>query len=166
MTKVKLIFCTLLLLGIGSNCFSQYRKNAIVLELAGKSYGYFGVSYERYLTEKIHIGGGIGMSGRPRLYYAEGWFTCYEFTIPLYGAYAFGHRKHHAISEFGTTIRGSTGPNGSTNFDEPFVFISCGYEYKGERFFFRAPLYLTYIGRNEFFPTVVPWLGLSFGMLF
>ena len=166
MIKVKFIIWSFLLSVICLNCFSQYKKNAIISELAGKSFGYFDISYERYLSERFHFGGGIGLSGRDHLYYNGGMFTRTNFTIPLYGAYAFGQKKHHAISELGTTIRGYTGPNGSLNLDGQFLFISFGYEYKGEKFIFRAPVYLAYVGSNEFFPPVMPWFGLSFGRLF
>jgi hypothetical protein len=166
MRKVKLIIWPLLLSVICLDSFSQYKKNAIVLELAGKSFGYFDISYERYFYERFHFGGGIGISKKDHLYYDGGMFTRYNFTIPLYGAYSFGQKKHHAISEFGTTIRGYTAPNGSVSIDDQFLFISIGYEFKGEKFIFRAPVYLAYIGRNEFFTSVVPWFGLSFGRLF
>jgi len=163
MIKGKFIVWTFLLSVICLNSFSQYKKNAIVLELAGKSFGYFDISYERYLSQKFHIGGGIGMSGRSQLYYNGGMFNRYNFRIPLYGAYTFGQRKHHLISEFGTSLRVLTGPNGTVSLDGQFLFISFGYEYKGEKFIFRAPVYLAYVGSTNFLPPVVPWFGLSFG---
>jgi hypothetical protein len=166
MKKVKFIIWTILLSVVCLNCFSQYKKNAIVLELAGKSFGYFDISYERYLSERFHFGGGIGMAGRSQLYYDGGMFHRYNFRTPLYGAYTFGQRKHHLISEFGTSISWFTGPNGTVNFDGQFLFISFGYEYKGEKFVFRAPVYLAYVGSNNFMPPVMPWFGLSFGKLF
>jgi len=166
MIKVKIIIWTIFLSVVCLNCFSQDKKNAVVLELAGKSFGYFDISYERYLSDRLHFGGGIGISGRSQLYYNGGMFNRTNFTIPLYGAYAFGQRKHHVISEFGISLQGFTGPNGTVSLDGQYLFISVGYEYKGEKFIFRAPVYLAYVGSNEFFPPVMPWFGLSFGRLF
>ena len=166
MIKVKFIIWTIFLSLVCLSCFAQDKKNAIVLETAGKSFGYFDISYERYISERFHLGGGIGMSGKSNLYYNGGMFTRRNITIPLYGAYAFGQKKHHFISEFGTSVRLFTGPNSTLNLDGQFLFVSFGYEYKGEKYIFRAPVYLTYVGSNEFFPPVMPWFGLSFGRLF
>jgi len=166
MIKVKFIFWLFLLSVICHNCYSQYKKNAIVFELAGKSAAYFDISYERYLSERFHFGGGIGMSNKSQLYYNGGMFTRHNFTIPLYCAYAYGKKKHHFMSEFGTILTGFTGPNGSVNFDDQYIFISFGYECKGEKYIFQAPVYLAYVGRNSFFSPVVPSFGLSFGRLF
>jgi hypothetical protein len=165
MKKIKLIIWSLLLSVACLNCFSQYRKNAIVLELAGKSFGFFDISYERSLSRKFHIGGGIGMSRKYHLYYDGGMFTRHNLRFPLYCGYAIGQKKHHAIAEIGTTIRVFTGPEDPFTFDGQDLFISAGYEYKGEKFFFRAPVYLVRMGSNEL-SVFVPWFGLSLGTQF
>ena len=162
----KLIPCFLLLSLICLNGFSQYKKNAVVLELLGKSCYYFDISYERYLTERIHIGGGIGLGGIYHLFYNGGDFHEVNFSIPIYGVYSFGQKKHRLISEMGTSIWGETVPDGFVHLTNLIPFISIGYEYKGEHYVFRVPVYFAYIGRNEFFPSVMPWIGVSFGRLF
>ena len=166
MRKGKLITSFLFLSLICLNSFSQYKKNAVVFELLGKSSYYFDISYERNLSERIHIGSGIGLAGINHLYYSGGDFHEVNFSIPIYGAYSFGQKKHRLISEIGISIRGETVPDGFAHFTDLIPFISAGYEYKGERYFLRVPVYLSYIGRNEFFPSVMPWIGVSFGRLF
>jgi hypothetical protein len=148
------------------NGISQYKKNAVVFEVLGKSCYYFDISYERNVTERIHIGSGIGFSGIYHLYYSGGDFHEVNFSIPIYGAYSFGQKKHHLISEIGTSILGNTTPYSFLSLSDVTPFISVGYEYKGEHYVFRVPVYFAYIGRNEFFPSVMPWIGVSFGRLF
>ena len=148
------------------NSYPQYKKNAVVIELLGKSSYYFDISYERNLSERIHIGGGIGTSGIDHLDFNGGTFNRLNFSIPLYGAYSFGQKRHRIISEIGASIFGNTTPDSFLSFSDVTPFIWIGYEYKGEHYVFRVPVYFAYIGRNEFFPSVMPWLGVSFGRLF
>lgn len=165
--NAKEILLSILLSVVVSNSFSQYKKNAAILEIAGKSFTIFDVSYERYFSEKFHLGTGLGIGQRSNLVYGNGTFIKrFNFTIPVYGAYAFGLKKHHAISEFGLCFQGTYDTEFKTNFNEKIPFISIGYEFKSEGFIFRAPLYLAYIGDNDFLPSVVPWLGLSVGIPF
>jgi hypothetical protein len=166
MRKSKLIPLFLLLCAICLSGFSQYKKNAVVFEVLGKSRYYFDISYERNLSERIHIGGGVGTSGIDHLDYSGGSFNRLNFSIPLYGAYSFGQKKHRLISEIGASILGNTTPNNFLSLSDVTPFISVGYEYVGEHYVFRVPVYCAYIGRNEFFPSVMPWIGVSFGRLF
>jgi Protein of unknown function (DUF3187). len=148
------------------NGFSQYKKNAFVFEVLGKSCYYFDISYERNVTERIHIGSGIGLAGIHHLYYIGGDFHKVSYSIPIYVAYSFGQKKHRLISEIGMSILGNTTPYSLLSFSDVTPFISAGYEYKGEHYVFRVPVYFAYVGRNEFFPSVMPWIGVSFGRLF
>ena len=166
MRKRKLIPWFLLLSLICQEWFFQYKKNAVILEVLGKSCYYFDISYERNVTERIHIGTGIGLGGIYHLYYNGGDFHEVNFSIPIYGAYSFGQKKHRLITEIGMSILGNTTPYSLLSFSDVTPFISAGYEYKGEHYVFRVPVYFAYIGRNEFFPSVMPWIGVSFGRLF
>jgi len=166
MRKSKLIPLFLFLSAICLNCLSQYKKNAVVFELLGKSSYYFDISYERNLSERIHLGSGIGLAGIYHLYYSGGEFHEVNFSIPIYGAYSFGQKKHHLLSEIGMSVWGNTVHDGFVYFTDLIPFISAGYEYKGVHYVFRVPVYFAYIGRNEFFPSVMPWIGVSFGRLF
>jgi hypothetical protein len=166
MRKRKLTIMFFLLPLICLNSYPQYKKNAVVIELLGKSCYYFDISYERNLTERIHIGGGIGTSGIDHLDFNGGTFNRLNFSIPLYGAYSFGQKRHRIISEIGMSILGNTTPYNFLSLSDVTPFISVGYEYKGEHYVFRVPVYFAYIGRNEFFPSVMPWIGVSFGRLF
>jgi len=166
MRKSKLIPLFLLLSAICLSGFSQYKKNAVVFEVLGKSYYYFDISYERNVTERMHIGSGIGFAGIHHLYYSGGDFHEVNFSIPIYVAYSFGQKKHRLISEIGTSIWGNTTPHSFLSLSDVIPFISAGYEYKGEKYVFRVPVYFAYVGKNEFFSSVMPWIGVSFGRLF
>jgi hypothetical protein len=163
---IKLIIWTIMFSFVSLNCFSQYKKNALVLDLAGKSFYYFDISYERYLSEKFHLGAGAGLAGISTLYKNSD-EKAMEFNIrfPVYGAYAFGKKKHHAISEFGLTIDGLFCSFGSS-ISSLWPFISIGYEFKGDNMIIRIPVYLGYIGKNEWYLSVMPWAGLSIGVPF
>ncbi len=146
--------------------FSQYKKNAIVLELAGKSYYYFDLSYERFLSEKFHLGLGAGMGNINSLFiWQYGRILEYNFRFPIYGGYAFGEEKHHIITEFGVTIQDKCYSRGSSDINfQPF--IAFGYEFKGSNIIIRVPGYLLYIGKSEFSPIIMPWGGVSIGVPF
>jgi hypothetical protein len=166
MRNSKLINLFFFLFLICLNGLSQYKKNAVVFEALGKSTYYFDISYERNLSERFHIGSGLGLSGINHLYNNGRYFRKMNFSIPIYGAYSFGQKKHRLISEMGMSIWGNTVNDGFLNFSDLIPFVSGGYEYKGEHYVFRVPVYFAYIGRNEFFPAIMPWIGVSFGRLF
>lgn len=163
---IKLIIWIAIYSMVCLNSFSQYKKNVVVLDLAGKSFYYFDISYERYLSEKFHLGAGAGLAGISTLYLNPDEMAR-EFNIrfPVYVAYALGKKKHHAISELGLTIDCIFSSFGSY-VSSLWPFISIGYEYKGDKVIIRVPVYLGYIGENEWYPSVMPWAGLSIGVPF
>jgi hypothetical protein len=163
---IKLILVTAICSAVSLNSYSQYKKNAVVLDLAGKSFYYFDITYERYLSEKFHLGAGAGLAGISTLYKNSD-EKAMEFNIrfPIYGAYALGKKKHHIISEFGLTIDALFCSFGSS-ISSLWPFISIGYEFKGDNMIIRIPVYLGYIGKNEWYPSVMPWAGLSIGVPF
>ncbi len=151
---------------VSLNSYSQYNKNAVVLDLAGKSFYYFDITYERYLSEKFHLGAGAGLAGISTLFKnADEKATEFNIRFPVYGAYVLGKKKHRVISELGLTIDSFICSFGSS-ISSLWPFISIGYEFKGDNMFLRIPVYLGYIGKNEWFPSVMPWAGLSIGVPF
>jgi hypothetical protein len=165
--KTKGLFLAIIFSLICLNSFPQCKKNAIVAEFLGKSMYYFDISYERYLCEKLHLGAGFGMSGISTLYISSTEsFNELNFSVPVYGTYDFGKRKNHIISEFGLTFIGQTTYDGKALIINQFPFISIGYEWKWTNYLLRLPVYLGYVGSNEFFPAIMPWIGISFGRLF
>ena len=166
MKNVRFLILMILFSHLSIAGFTQYKKNAVVAEIAGKSFSFFGLEYERFLTERFRIGTGIGIGSKEQLVYGNGdTFDRYNFSVPVYGVYAWGRKKHHAITEFGFTLRGVTGPVTKASFDEFYPYVSYGYEFKSDIFVFRIPVYLCYVGSSDFFPAVIPWLGLSFGVV-
>lgn len=163
---IKLIVLTAICLVICLNSYSQYKKNVVVLDLAGKSFYYFDISYERYLSEQFHLGAGAGLAGISSLYINQNEIVKeFKIRFPIYGAYAFGKKKHHVLSEYGLTLDGSFSSYRSL-ISDLWPFISLGYEFKGDNIIFRVPVYLAYIGENEWFPAIVPWVGFSIGVPF
>lgn len=162
---IKLIITVFVFSALWLNSFSQFRKNAVVLDIAGKAFSIYDISYERYLTEKLHFGVGIGLEAISKVYYTGGETTNLDFRFPLYGAYSFGKKKHHVITELGVTFEEHFMTHAGINSDL-WPFISCGYEFRGSRIIFRVPVYLTYVGQNAWWPSVLPWAGLSIGMPF
>jgi len=61
--KTKFIIWVFVFSAVCLNGFSQYKKNAVVLELAGKAFSFYDISYERYLSERLHLGAGVGLEG-------------------------------------------------------------------------------------------------------
>jgi len=163
---LKLIIWTAIYSLVCLNCYSQYKKNAVVLDLAGKSFYYFDITYERYLSEKFHLGAGAGLAGISTLYKNPD-EKAMELNVrfPIYGAYALGKKRHHLISELGITIDALFCSFGSS-ISSLWPFISIGYEFKGDNIIIRVPVYLGYIGKNEWYPNVMPWAGLSIGVPF
>jgi hypothetical protein len=162
----RILIWTIIVSMVSLNSFSQYKKNALVLDLAGKSFYYFDISYERYLSEKFHLGAGAGLAGISILYKnPDESFKEFNIRFPVYGAYAFGKKKHHVISELGLTLECVFSSAGSS-VSSLWPFFSIGYEFKGEKIIIRVPVYLVYIGENEWYPGVVPWAGVSIGVPF
>jgi hypothetical protein len=162
----RLMFWTALFSMFCLNSFSQYKKNAVMLDLAGKSFYYFDISYERYLSLQFHLGVGAGLAGISTLYKSQDEKTTeVNLRFPVYGGYSFGKNRHHIITEIGLTIDGSF-----SSFESSVLsiwpFISAGYEFKADKIIFRVPVYLGYIGKNEWYPPVMPWVGVSIGVPF
>jgi hypothetical protein len=145
--------------------FSQFKKNAVVLEIAGKAFSYYDISYERYLSAKFHLGVGVGLEGISKGLSQTGEHTDFDFRFPVYGAYTFGKKKHHVMTEIGMTFE-EHWHTGIGIITDLWPFISGGYEYRGKKIFIRVPVYLTYVGPNEWWPSVLPWAGLSIGVPF
>lgn len=138
----------------------------MVLDLAGKTVYYFDISYERYLSEKFHLGAGAGLAGISTLYRTSSEkATELNVRFPIYCGYSWGKKRNHMTSELGLTIDSNLGSFGSYILSL-WPFISVGYEFKGDKVIIRVPVYLGYVGKNEFFPALLPWAGLSIGVPF
>ena len=171
MRKLMVLFWCIALITICFNGLCQYKKNAIVLELLGKSVIPFDLSYERYFSERFLIGGGIGMPTKTKFQdispVGNGTLTpnFYTFDVPVYCGYSFGQKKHHLNSELGIAFVLST-ENKHANLLGTLPFISLGYEFKGENYVFSIPVYFALRDAYNDSRQIVPWIGLSLGRLF
>jgi len=162
----KFILCTAVLTVICLNSFPQYKKNAVILDLAGKSLYYFDIAYERYLVENFHFGAGAGLAGISYMYINEVEKELdLNLRFPIYCGYSFGKKRHHAIAETGFTLDCINCFSGNSDISL-WPFISVGYEYRGSRIIIRVPVYAIYVGPNEWWPPVWPWAGVSIGVPF
>ena len=166
MKKELILMAFIFFLFFNPHSYPQYKKNSLTLEVLGKSLIFCDISYSRYLSEKFQIGAGLGLQSIGKLSSIDGTSTNVDYSIPVYGAYAFGTKKHHVVSELGITLTGYTNFKKRSGLYGAGPFVSVGYELKGENYVFRVPLYLFYIGDNDFFPPVIPWFGLGLGRLF
>ncbi|MCB0706611.1 MAG: hypothetical protein KDC34_14955 [Saprospiraceae bacterium] len=144
-----------------------HNPNVVTLELLGKSLIIFDVSYSRKLTDHIQLGMGLGFQDRSTLTTISGDYKVTDLNVPIFGTYIFGQKKHHAISELGVRLSFTVSKFKESNYwNRPIPFVSFGYEFEGEHFVFRVPIYLAFVGKSELTSTFMPWAGLSFGYPF
>ena len=162
----KFILCIAMLTVICLNSFAQYKKNAVILDLAGKSLYYFDISYERYLVENFHLGAGAGLAGISYMYINEAEKELdLNLRFPIYCGYSIGKKRHYGIAETGITLDCINCFSGSSDVSV-WPFISVGYEYRGSKIIIRVPVYAIYVGPNAWWPSVWPWAGVSIGVPF
>ncbi|MCB0706613.1 MAG: hypothetical protein KDC34_14965 [Saprospiraceae bacterium] len=141
------------------------KPNVLSLEFFGKSAYYFDLNYSRKLTDHFQVGAGVGFHQSRIIRDSEGDYRIFDLSLPIFGTLVVGEGHHHMISEFGTTLGLHFGGFSPRNgFSGLTPFFSVGYEYEGEKFLFRFPLYLAFIGESEFLRPVMPWLGISVGL--
>lgn len=151
-------------------------QHDLSLELGGKSLLWGSLNYEYHLGQSpFGIGASLGLSHMefsqvdplPGPYrYNEVIFPNSFFASGTWGA---THRFH---ANLGLTLQYTiirTRPQLDPSIDEFSVlaapFVGAGYEWRGERWFFRAMAYGLYLGRRNsgIFPALLPWGGLSLG---
>jgi len=175
--------CTLLILSFlppTLHAQSTPKQNALSVELLGKSFVWFSITNERYLyQDKIGLGTGLGFSRYSRNSSTQvtagqserGWRTNLFMSIPVYGFLSLGKGKHRAYIPMGVNFfcemnRASYPSGNSLTVDViPIPHVGFGYAYQKERWFFRVPVYLMYIGQEpgQQFPPVIPWAGIVWG---
>jgi hypothetical protein len=162
----KLILLSAFLSSVLINSYSQEKKNAIILELAGKSDYYFDLCYERSFYGKFHLGIGAGMGNINTLYISpEESGKEYELRFPVYGGYSFLKKKHRIITQLGGSLFYDYPTTGSST-SEFFPFVTAGYEFRGFSLILRAQIYLFFVGSYEEYSDFFPFAGISIGLPF
>ena len=148
-------------------------SNSVHLELLGKSSITADISYERSITDRFALGAGFGINNITRVdfVYEDTVYQAVDISMPLnlYGIFTITGNRHRLIAPFGCILFTEFSLHRySTYFTAtPAPFIGLGYELKGDRFTFRFPVYLTYLGPDtEILMEFMPWAGLSFGYSF
>ncbi len=181
MRKLKILFWCIALITICLNGFTQYKKNAVVLELAGKSPP-VSVCYQRFFSERFNIGAGIGMSmeGSSLQKFGDFYRKRINFNAPVYFGYSFGQKKSRLSSASGITfclrwVDQSLLSGKTKKFEllDSAPFFSLGYEYRGEKYFFNIPVYLLRLKIEEWSEEFVgtrhimaPYIGVRIGRMF
>jgi len=147
--------------------------NSFHLELLGKSSITADITYERRITDGFARGAGFGINNISRVdfIFEDAVYQAVDIAVPLnlYGIFTITGNRHRLIAPFGCVF--------FTEFSlhryrayftaTPVPFIGLGYEFRGDRFTFRLPAYLAYLGPDtEILMEFMPWVGLSFGYSF
>ncbi len=155
----------------------EYRLS---LEAGGKAFLFGSLSVESYWEKpQIGIGAGLGFNSVENFDFMSldssinkmVNYRVTEVRIPLtaYVYKTFGKGKNRLIIPLGYSSLSEVGWRSSsedTQWDFQFIplpFAGAGWESRGERFIFRLPLYVLYLGEDPsgIFPSVFPWLGLG-----
>ena len=149
------------------------RPNSITVELLGKSFITSDVTYERRLTDRLSAGAGLGISAISRVIfvYDGTTYSTIDISVPVsfYGVVTLAGDRHRLIAPLGGVLFTEFAMHRYRRYiTGNFVpFIGLGYELRGERFAFRVPVYLAYLGEwYELLPSFMPWAGISFGVMF
>lgn len=164
----------ILSLFVSFSVFGQKHNSSLHLEILGKSLWYGSLSFENEINEHLSYGVGIGYKSYSTGAYSslrgEGNYFDIYTAIPLYMQYQFFQKKDHLLAIAGFTIQ-----NGlylvkynSGKFQvgyRPYLlpFVGAAYELEFEKIIFRLPVYAVYIGINDWYFPVLPWIGVSVG---
>ena len=153
---------------------AQEKNSSLHLELLGKSIWFGSVTYEREFNPHLSYGFGLGYksfyTGGYSSSNGEGTYYDLYTTTPLYFLYQFFNTKQHLLTMAGVTMQHEigfvhyfSGKNKPSYRPYLVPFIGIAYELEKDRFVFRLPLYLSWIGESDWFPALMPWAGISFG---
>lgn len=164
---VIILFCTV-------HSYGQKGNSSLQLELFGKSLWFGALSYEYEFRDNLSLGLGYGFKGVQTGGYeslkGEGKYIDVITTTPFYIQYQFLNSRHHINSLAGFTIQNifyyvhyNSGKMQLNYKPHMIPFVGLAYEYEMDRFVFRVPVYLSWIGRSDWFYPLMPWAGVSFG---
>lgn len=147
--------------------------DSVHLELLGKSSITADISYERRITDGFSLGAGFGINNLTRVdfVYEDTEYQAIDIAMPLniYGVLTLAGNRHRLIAPFGCILFTSFSLHRYRTYftATPAPFIGLGYEFRRDRFTFRFPVYLAYLGPDtEILMEYMPWAGLSFGYSF
>jgi hypothetical protein len=147
--------------------------NSITLEILGKSSITADIAYERQLTQRLSLGAGAGVNGISRVDFVfDGTvYQAIDLAVPLnlYAVVRVAGDRHRLFVHFGMVAFTEFSLHRYRHYftATPVPFVGLGYELHGQRFSFRVPLYVGYLGEpSEMLPGIMPWLGLSLAYSF
>lgn len=157
-----------------------FSKHSVNIELFGKGFWFGSASYEYNVKPNFILGAGLGyrgyLSGQSNRSVdgisETGSYKDLYLFIPVYAMYKLGKKKHHLVATVGNSFISLYYYNdypSETMLNHQLImspFAGLGYEFEPGRYFYRINIYAEYLGDNAWYPTVIPWLGFSFGRHF
>ena len=186
---MKITETLLVFLLFSSNFFCQQnevkqideKKHALNIELLGRTCLFGSFNYEYSITPKFSIGAGIGLlnlqqgnitrSNQPLP--EQGRYLDAVTTQMFYVNYFLGKNRHKGIVSAGVTNLLTLGRNKYPSETEVYsssvlgANLGLGYQFTSDKMYYRLMAYcLTMPQPNTWFPSVIPWAGLSVGYRF
>jgi len=163
----------MLAVAVVSPVTAEESANAVVVEVLGKSSITASVAYERHLGGRLSVGTGFGINNISRVDFVYGDETIratdVSMPVSLYAVVSPIGTRHRLIVPFGVVAFTEFSLHPYRRYiTANFVpFVGMGYELHGERWSFRAPVYLAWLGEpSEMLPAIMPWAGFSLGRSF
>ncbi len=164
----------------------EISKHSLNIELFGKGFYFGNLSYEYALKRNLVFGSGLGFQAQHTNSYDAPDYKNFKelyLTIPLYMVFkTHKNKSRHIVFTLGVTPLMSIKHSGYNEYKKYFSQVkvntsrvrkvdifpnfAIGYESNSDTFYFRISIYAQYIGENGWFPSVVPWLGITFGRHF
>lgn len=157
------------------------KKHALNIELLGRTFLFGSFNYEYSITSNFSLGAGLGV-----LQLQQGNITRSNQSLPeqgryfdavttqmFYVNYFLGKNRHKGIVSAGVTNLLTFGRNKYPSETEVYsssIFganLGLGYQFNSDKMYYRLMAYcLTMPQPSTWFPSVIPWAGLSVGYRF
>ncbi|MEM1328238.1 MAG: hypothetical protein AAGI23_19950 [Bacteroidota bacterium] len=154
-------------------------RHSLHLEVAGRGFIFGTLNYEYALLPRMYVGAGLGLANistgdilrnNNGMDEAGRYFEMSSSQL-IYGNYMIRDGKHKiflttGITNFLVTSRNKY-PSETESSNEAFLRWNAGvgYQFSGERVYFRATAYLLNLpNSDDFFPGYIPWGGLTVGV--
>ena len=162
----------------------EVSKHSLNIELFGKGLYFGNLSYEYVLKRNLVFGSGLGFQAQhSNSYNLQNNKSVKELflTVPLYMIFkTHKNKRHHIVFTLGVTPVISVKHSGYSTYKnfyhnhetsrvriaDTYPAFAIGYESNSYTFYFRISIYAQYIGENYWYPSVIPWLGITFGRHF
>lgn len=154
------------------------KKHALNIELLGRTFFFGSFNYEYLITPNFSLGAGLGVlqlqqgnitrSNQSLL--EQGRYFDAVTTQMIYVNYFLGKNRHKGVVSVGATNLLTFGRNKYPSETEVYsssilsLNLGLGYQFSSKKMYYRLMAYCLSIPQpNPWFPSVIPWAGLSVG---